>query len=66
MISPFLALSREGWKYHYDDTLPKIPRRLAACSCFLSLKLFARNVLKATIFFCGQLSKYLPTENHNP
>lgn len=56
-----LASSREAWKYHYDDTLPKIPR-LAAYSCFLSLKLFAWNVLKAIIFFCGQLSKYLPTK----
>lgn len=57
-----LASSREAWKYHYDDTLPEMPRRLAAYSCFLSLKLFAWNVLKAIIFFCGQLSKYLPTK----
>lgn len=57
-----LASSREAWKYHYNDTLPKIPRRLAAYSCFLSLKLFAWNVLKAITFFCGQLSKYLSTK----
>lgn len=28
MVSPLLTISREAWKYHYDDIIPKIPRRL--------------------------------------
>lgn len=62
MVSPLLALYKEGWKYHYDDTFPQVTRRLAAFSDFLSLKFSPWNVLKVTTFFCGPLSKYLPTK----
>lgn len=28
MAPPLLTISRGAWKYHYDDMIPKIPRRL--------------------------------------
>jgi hypothetical protein len=42
MVYPSLAITREAWKYHYDDTLPKTPARLEVWSSFSDLSLLPR------------------------